>query len=41
MIFESDSEGTCEITSIQADGVDYAGTMFAGLILEEMYSNIE
>ncbi len=41
MIFRADTEGTCEIISLQVDGINYAGTIFSGLIMEQMYSNIE
>lgn len=41
MIFQMDIAGTCEIISIQVDGINYAGTIFGGAIMEGMYSNIK
>lgn len=41
VIFRADTEGTCEIISLQVDGINYIGTIFSGLIMEQMYANIE
>lgn len=39
MAFQMDKSGYCEIISVQVDGEDYS--LFAGMLLEVMYSNIE